>query len=102
MVNESLPKLLAVCLVSVALLPFTARSQTLHDRMESVSVSPDGKTIAADFIKGKTSHIFLIALDTGNATRFAKDSKGKESNLGFSPESKIKSLRLCLAGLRIR
>jgi Tol biopolymer transport system component len=88
MVNESLAKLLAMWLVSVALLPLTAWSQTPHDRMESVSVSPDGKTIAVDFIKGKTSHIFLIALDTGNATRLANDSKGEESDLSFSPDGK--------------
>jgi hypothetical protein len=37
--------------------------------MESVSISPDGKVIAVDFVKGKTSHIYLIAVDTGNATR---------------------------------
>ena len=86
--NESLAKLLAVCFVSVALLPRTAWSQTPRHRMESVSVSPDGKTIALDFIKGKTSHIFLIALDTGNATRLANDSKGEESDLSFSPDGK--------------
>lgn len=88
MVNKSLPKLMAVCLVTVALLPHTARSQTPHDRMESVSVSPDGKTIAVDVIKGKTAHIFLIALDTGNTTRLTNDSKGEESDLSFSPDGK--------------
>lgn len=88
MVKKSLAKLLPVCLVSVALLPLTTPSQIPHDRMESVSVSPDGKTVAVDFIKGKTSHIFLIALDTGNATRLTNDSQGKESDLSFSPDGK--------------
>ena len=56
--------------------------------MESVSVSPDGKTIAVDFITGKTSHIFWIARDTGNATRLTNDNKGEESDLSFSPDGK--------------
>jgi len=56
--------------------------------MESVSISPDGKTIAVDFIESKTSHIFLIALDTGKATRLTNDNKGQESDLNFSPDGK--------------
>lgn len=68
--------------------PFGSPSETSHGRMESVSVSPDGKTIAVDFIKDKTSHIFLIALDTGNATRLTNDNKGGESDLSFSPDGK--------------
>jgi len=47
--------------------------------MESVSVSPDGKTIGVDFIKDKKSHLFLIAVDTGNATRLTDDNKGAPS-----------------------
>jgi Tol biopolymer transport system component len=88
MVTKYLAKLLAGCLVSVVLLALTAWSETPPGRMESVSVSPDGKTIAMDFMKGKTSHIFLIALATGNATRLINDNKGEESDLSFSPDGK--------------
>jgi Tol biopolymer transport system component len=88
MVTKYLAKLLAGCLVSVVLLALTAGSETSPGRMESVSVSPDCKTIAVDFIKGKASHIFLIALDTSNATPLINDNKGEESNLTFSPDGK--------------
>jgi Tol biopolymer transport system component len=39
-------------------------------------------------LKIKRSHIYLIALDTGNPTRFANDNKGEESDLSFSPDGK--------------
>jgi Tol biopolymer transport system component len=70
------------------LLALTAWSETSPGRMESVSVSPDGKTIAVDFLKGKTSHIYLVALKTGNATPLISDNKGEESGLSFSPDGK--------------
>jgi Tol biopolymer transport system component len=88
MVTKHLAKLLAGCLVSVVLFALTAWSETPPGRMESVSVSPDGKTIAVDFMKDKTSHIFLIALATGNATHLINDNKGEESDLSFSPDGK--------------
>jgi Tol biopolymer transport system component len=88
MVTKYLVKLLAGCLVLVVLLALTAWSETSPGRMESVSVSADGKTIAVDFIRGKISHIFLIALDTGNAARLINDNKGEESDLSFSPDGK--------------
>jgi Tol biopolymer transport system component len=56
--------------------------------MQSVSVSADGKTIAVDFTVGKTSHIFLVALATGNATRLTNNNQGEESDLSFSPDGK--------------
>jgi Tol biopolymer transport system component len=56
--------------------------------VESVSISPDGKAGAVDFVKGKTSHIYLIAMDTGNATRLTHANTGAESNLTFSPDGK--------------
>jgi len=57
--------------------------------MESVSISPDGKFIAVDFVRGKTSHVYLIALDKGNATRLTHANTGEESNLTFSPDGKL-------------
>jgi Tol biopolymer transport system component len=41
-----------------------------------------------DFVKGKTSHIYLIAVDTGNATRLTHANTGEESHLTFSPDGK--------------
>ena len=84
----SASKLMAGCLVSLVLLPLITWSGTSSGRMESVSISPDGKVIAVDFVKGKTSHIYLIAVDTGNATRLTHANTGEESNLTFSPDGK--------------
>jgi len=81
-------KLLASCLGSLALLTLAVRSETSPGRMESVSVSPDGKIIAVDFRKAETSHIFLIAVDTGKATRLVNYNYGEESDLSFSPDGK--------------
>jgi dipeptidyl aminopeptidase/acylaminoacyl peptidase len=87
-VTKCLAKLLAPALVSLLFLPITTWCETSHGRMESVSVPPDGKTIAVDFIKDKKSHIFLIAVDTGSATRLTNDHKGEETDLSFSPDGK--------------
>ena len=77
--SKCLAQLLAPCLVSTLFLPITIWCQASQGRMESVSVSPDGKTIGVDFIKDKKSHLFLIAVDTGNATRLTDDNKGAPS-----------------------
>jgi Tol biopolymer transport system component len=87
-VTKCLAKLLAPCLVSLVFFPITTWCETSPGRMESVSVSPDGRTIGVDFIKDKKSHIFLIAVDTGNATRLTNDNRGEESDLSFSPDGK--------------
>ncbi len=86
--TKCLAKLLASCLASLVFLPMTTWGETSPGRMESVGVSPDGKTVAVDFIRDKKSHIYLIALDTGNATRLTDDNKGEESGLSFSPDGK--------------
>jgi tricorn protease-like protein len=57
--------------------------------MESVSVSPDGRFIAVDFVKGNTSFIYKIAVDTGIATRLTDAKTGDESGLSFSPDGKL-------------
>jgi len=84
----SASKLVAGCLVSLVFLPLMTWSGTSSHRVESVSISPDGKAGAVDFVKGKTSHIYLIAMDTGNATRLTHANTGAESNLTFSPDGK--------------
>jgi Tol biopolymer transport system component len=57
--------------------------------MQSVSVSPDGKFIAMDFIKDNTSFIYKIAVDTGNATRLTDAKSGDELSLAFSPDGRF-------------
>jgi dipeptidyl aminopeptidase/acylaminoacyl peptidase len=84
----SASRLVAGCLVSLVFLPLMTWSGTSSRRIESVSISPDGKVIAVDFVNGKTSHIYLIAVDTGNATRLTHANTGEESNLTFSPDGK--------------
>jgi len=86
-VTGHLPKLLTSCLVS-AVFAVAAWCETSPGRMQSVSVSPDGKTIAVDVVNEKRSHIFLIALETGKAIRLLADDKGEESDLSFSPDGK--------------
>jgi dipeptidyl aminopeptidase/acylaminoacyl peptidase len=84
----SASRLVAGCLVSIVFLPLMTWSGTSSRRMESVSISPDGKVIAVNFVKGKTSHIYLIAVNTGNATRLTHANTGEESSLTFSPDGK--------------
>ena len=62
-------KRLALCVAFLLLVPLLARSATSVGRMESVSVSPDGNFLAVDFVKGETSFIYRISVDTGLATR---------------------------------
>jgi len=84
----SASRLVARFFVPLVLLPLAAWSGTSPGRMESVSISPDGKVIAVDFVKGKTSHIYLISADTGNATRLTLADTGEELNLNFSPDGR--------------
>ena len=58
------------------------------DHIGSVAVSPDGKLIAVDFVKGGTSFIYKIAVDTGNATRLTNAKTGREFSPAFSPDGK--------------
>ena len=57
-------------------------------QIRSLGVSPDGKLIAVDFGKGNTSFIYVIAVDTGNATRLTDAKTGAESAPAFSPDGK--------------
>lgn len=57
-------------------------------RIETLSVSPDGKLIAATYETAHTRLIYRIALDTGRATRLTKTESGWESSPTFSPDGK--------------
>ncbi len=81
-------KRLARCLVLLLLLPLITWSGASTGRMESVSVSPDGKFLAVDFVKGNTSFIYKISVGSGMATRLTDAKDGKESSPAFSPDGK--------------
>lgn len=64
-------------------------AESKKDRqVRGVSISPDGKVVAVDFGKGSTSFVYMIALDTGKATRLTDAKTGAESGPGFSPDGK--------------
>jgi Tol biopolymer transport system component len=57
-------------------------------QIRSVAVAPDGKIVAFDFVKGSTSFIYKIAVDTGVTTRLTDAKDGEESSPAFSPDGK--------------
>ena len=70
-------------------IPLGSRSETSLGRMESISVSPDGKMIAVDFIKDKKSQIYLI--DASDVSPGKSDSR--KLGLDFSDFSLIRTTR---------
>lgn len=82
-------KLSASALALLWFFPLVTSNSTPPPRMESVSISPDGKFIAVDFVKGRTSFIYKIAVDTGIAARLTNAKTGNESGLSFSPDGKL-------------
>src|SRR5271154_5645700 len=81
-------KRLARCSVLFLLLPRITWSGDSDGRMESVSVSPDGKLLAVDFVKGNASFIYKIPVDSGVAMRLTDAKDGEESSPAFSPDGK--------------
>lgn len=75
-------------LLFLLLFPSLTYSAASSGRIESVSVSPDGKLIAVSFAKGTTSFIYTIAVDTGAATRITDAKDGEEASPTFSPDGK--------------
>jgi Tol biopolymer transport system component len=65
-----------------------ARGPSTSGQIRSVAVSPDGKLVALEFVKGSTSFIYNIAVDTGMATRLTGAKDGEESSPAFSPDGK--------------
>lgn len=54
----------------------------------SVSISPDGKLVAVDFVKGDTSFIYVIDVETGVARRLTDAKEGEEAGPSFSADGK--------------
>jgi Tol biopolymer transport system component len=68
--------------------PSSTYSAASPGRIESVSVSPDGKLIAVSFAEGNTSFIYIVPVDTGIATRLTDAKDGEESSPSFSADGK--------------
>jgi Tol biopolymer transport system component len=81
-------KVLGTGLLLLLLHPLAICSGASSGQIRSVAISPDGKLIAADFEKDNTSFIYLIAVDTGTATRLTDAKTGAESGPAFSPDGK--------------
>jgi Tol biopolymer transport system component len=57
-------------------------------QIRSLGISPDGKVVAVDFGKGGSSFIYMIPVDTGNASRLTDAKSGAESGPAFSLDGK--------------
>jgi Tol biopolymer transport system component len=66
-----------------ALIAFAGKSS---GQMRSVSLSPDGKTVAVEVKKGSTAFIYKVSVDTGIATRLTNARAGYESSPAFSAD----------------
>jgi Tol biopolymer transport system component len=75
-------------LLLLFLIPPVACAGTLAGQIDSVSISPDGKTLAVAYEKGRTILIYKIALDSGIATRLTNATTGEETSPSFSPDGK--------------
>lgn len=70
------------------LIPPVACAGTPAGQIDSVSVSPDGKTHAVAYEKGHTIFIYKVAVDSGIATRLTNATTGEETSPAFSPDGK--------------
>lgn len=77
-----------LCAALFFLLPTISTCKTRAGRIESVSVSPDGKLLAVDFVKGDTSFIYVIDVETGVARRLTDAKEGEEVTPSFSGDGK--------------
>src|ERR1700722_11683788 len=87
--NTAHPPMRALAVVPLLLcLTWMSNGASSSGRIRSVAVAPDGKLVAFDFVKGSTSFIYKIAVDTGVATRLTDAKDGEESGPAFSPDGK--------------
>jgi len=68
--------------------PLVTCSGESSGQIRSLALSPDAKVIAVDFGKDRTSFIYLVAVETGHATRLTDAKTGHESIPSFSPDGK--------------
>lgn len=57
--------------------------------IHGIAVSPDGKTLAVAYMKGKTGFIYMISMETGVASRLTDAKAGKESSPAFSADGRL-------------
>ena len=83
-------KRLADVLMGVLLLFLTGVSHggDPSGQIKSLAISPDGKLIAIGYVKGDTSFIYTLPVDTGKAKRLTDAKSGVESNPAFSADGK--------------
>lgn len=81
LVKVGLPLLLIV-------LP-AASGASPRGEIHGVAVSPDGKTTAVAYMKGKTGFIYMISMETGIASRLTDAKTGTESSPAFSADGKL-------------
>jgi Tol biopolymer transport system component len=68
--------------------PLIACAGKSSGQMGSISLSPDGKIVAVEFKKGSSAFIYMVPVDTGNATRLTTAKAGYESSPAFSADGK--------------
>ena len=81
-------RLLGGSLILLLSLAFLSYGRVSPGNLRTVSISPDGKVIAVDFGNDAASFIYVISVDTGNATRLTDAKDGWESSPSFSPDGK--------------
>lgn len=76
--------------ILLALLVFTRLSTcaTVPNKIKSIAISPDGKIIAVEYGSANKSFIYIVPVNTGNATRLTSNKIGEESFPAFSPNGK--------------
>jgi TolB protein len=81
-------RVLRASLLLLFLVAPIACAGTPAGQIDSVSVSPDGKTLAVAYEKGHTIFIYKVAVDSGIATRLTNATTGEETSPSFSPDGK--------------
>ncbi|MGB9333679.1 MAG: hypothetical protein WCB14_01615 [Candidatus Acidiferrales bacterium] len=86
--NRFVLRLLAGGVLLLLTLAFLSYGRAATSRFGALGISPDGKVIAVDFGNDTASFIYMIAVDTGSATRLTDAKNGWESSPSFSPDGK--------------
>ena len=81
-------RVLRASLLLLFLIAPIARAGTPAGQIDSVSISPDGKTLAVAYEEDHTIFIYKIAVDSGIATRLTNATRGEETSPAFSPDGK--------------
>jgi Tol biopolymer transport system component len=75
-------------LLLATFLSMTGCHRTPSARIESVAISPNGRSLAIDVRDNNSSFIYKVDVASGNATRLTDAKTGSESSPAFSPDGK--------------